>query len=126
MRLMCLVPMLASCALMTGCSVKNPRLLSGTTADRPADVTLEMTARKFDFEPAEVHVKQGQVVELRIVATDRKHGFELKQFGIRTELLEGQPVTVRLLANERGQFGFRCDILCGLGHLGMKGRLIVE
>jgi cytochrome c oxidase subunit II len=126
MRLMYLVPMVAGCALMTGCSVKNPRLLSGTTADRPADVTLDMTARKFDFEPSEVHVKQGQVVELRINATDRKHGFELKQFGIRTELPEGQPVTVRFLANERGEFGFRCDVFCGLGHLGMKGRLIVD
>jgi cytochrome c oxidase subunit II len=126
MRMTYLATLIACCTLMIGCSVKNPRLVSGATANRRPDVTLEMSARKFDFEPPEVRVKQGQLVELRIVATDRKHGFELKQFGIRTELLEGQPVTVRFVANERGQFGFRCDVLCGLGHLGMKGKLIVE
>ena len=126
MRMTCLATVIACCGLAIGCSVKNPRLVSGAAANRPPDVTLDMSARKFDFDPPEVRVKQGQLVELHIVATDRKHGFELKQFGIQTELLEGQPVTVRFVANERGRFGFRCDVLCGLGHLGMKGALIVE
>jgi cytochrome c oxidase subunit 2 len=116
----------ASCSFLLGCSVKNPRLVSGTTAERPPDVALEMRARKYDFEPAEVRVRRGQVVELHLTATDRKHGFELKPFGIQTELPEGQPVIMRFVANQRGEFGFRCDILCGLDHLGMKGKLIVE
>jgi len=126
MRSVYVAMLAASSTLLFGCSVKNPRLVSGTTAERPPDVTLEMRARKYDFEPAEVRVKMGQVVELHLTAADRKHGFELKPFGIQTELPEGQPVTVRFLANQRGEFGFKCDILCGVGHLGMNGKLIVE
>jgi heme/copper-type cytochrome/quinol oxidase subunit 2 len=111
---------------MLGCSVRNPRLLSANAANRPADVTLAMSARKFVFDPSEIRVKQGQVVELRIVAADRKHGFELRPFGIRAELPEGQPVTVRFLADRSGEFEFTCIVFCGLGHHGMNGKLIVQ
>ena len=125
MRTLYVAVLAVSCVVMLGCSVKNPRLLSAP-ADRPADVTLSMNARKYEFEPAEIRVKQWQVVELRIVATDRKHGFELKPFGIRADLPEGQPVTVRFLANQRGDFEYACAVFCGLGHHGMKGKLVVE
>ena len=126
MRSTYLAVLATSSFLMLGCGVKNPRLISATTADRPPDVTLTMNARKFEFDPAEIRVKQGQVVELHLVTTDRKHGFELKPFGIRAELPVGQPVTVRFLANQRGEFEFRCIVFCGMGHLGMKGKLVVE
>jgi len=126
MRSTCWLVLLAGCSVMLGCSVKNPKLLSANAADRPPDVTLAMSARKFVFEPSEIRVKQGQVVELRISATDRSHGFELKPFGIRSELPEGKPVAVRFLADQRGEFEFSCIVFCGLGHHGMKGKLIVE
>lgn len=117
---------IASCLPLVGCGVRRPMRVSPDAADRVADVTLVVDARKFEFDPPEIRVKQGQVVELRLIATDRKHGFDLEPFGIRTELLEGAPVTVRFVANQRGEFGFRCNVFCGLGHLGMKGMLIVE
>ena len=126
MRSTCWFALLAGCSVMLGCSVKNPRLLSASAANRPPDVTLAMSARKFVFEPSEIRVKQGQVVELRISAADRTHGFELKPFGIRAELPEGQPVAVRFLADRPGEFEFTCAVFCGLGHHGMKGKLIVE
>ena len=116
----------ASGFLLAACAVRNPTLVSPDARGKRPDVTVAMEARKFQFDPPEVRVKEGQVVELQLVATDRKHGFELESFGIRTELPEGHPVTVFFVANRRGEFVFRCTIFCGLGHLGMNGRLIVE
>jgi cytochrome c oxidase subunit II len=126
MRSTCWLVLLAGCSVMLGCSVKNPKLLSVNAANRPPDVTLTMSARKFVFDPSEIRVKEGQVVELRIASADRKHGFELEPFGIRAELPEGQPVAVRFLADRRGEFEFTCIVFCGVGHHGMKGKLIVE
>jgi len=108
------------------CRVRNPIRVSPAAADRAADVTVAIHARSFEFDPSEIRVKQGQVVELQLVAAGRKHGFGLTAFGIRTEPPEGSPVTVRFVADRRGEFGFRCNVFCGLGHLGMRGRLIVE
>ena len=126
MRSMSLAALAASCFLVAACGVKNPRLVSATAADRPADVTLAMSAHKFEFDPPEIRVKQGQVVELRLVSTDGKHGFELKPFGIQADLSKDQPITVRFMANQAGEFEFRCIVFCGLGHHGMKGKLVVE
>jgi len=116
---------ITSTALLA-CGVRSPARVSPDAAGRPADVSFAVNARKFDFDPGEIRVKQGQVVELRLTATDRKHGFALEPFGIRTELLEAVPVTVRFVADRRGAFTFRCNVFCGLGHLGMSGKLIVE
>ncbi len=114
------------CIAIAACSVKHPVLQAPGAADRPPDVTLSLMAHNFDFEPSELHVKQGQTVELHLLATDRTHGFELKPFGVRAELPKDQPVTVRFVANQRGTFTFRCIVFCGLGHLGMNGKFIVE
>lgn len=121
-----LISGIASCLLLVACGVRSPIRVSPDAADRPADVSLAVNVRKFEFDPPEIRVKQGQVVELRLIAADRTHGFDLGPFGIRTELPEGVPVTVRFVANRRGEFGFRCNVFCGLGHLGMNGRLVVE
>ena len=116
----------ATAFLLAACAVRNPTLVSPDARGRTPDVTVAMEARQFRFDPPEVRVKEGQVVALQLVATDRKHGFALESFGIRTELPEGRPVTVVFVANQRWEFGFGCNIFCGLGHLGMNGRLIVE
>src|SRR2546423_7241962 len=86
MRSTCGLVLLAGCSVMLGCSVKNPKLLSVNAANRPPDVTLTMSARKFGFDPSEIRVKEGQVAELRMAAADRKPGFGLEAFGIRAEL----------------------------------------
>lgn len=121
-----LAALIASCSLMVGCGVKNPRLVSATAADRPADVRRTMSARRYEFDPPEIRVKQGQIVELHLVSNDGRHGFELKPFGIRADLPEDQPITVRFVANQPGEFEFRCIVFCGVGHHGMKGKLVVE
>ena len=94
--------LLGTCAVTLGCGVHNPQLLSTNAANRSPDVTLAVSARKYVFEPSEIRVKQGQLVELHVSATDRTHGFELKPFGIRAELPEGKPVDVRFLAATPG------------------------
>ncbi len=87
---------------------------------------IQMTARKYKFDPGVITVKKGDVVRLIITAQDRKHGFQLKEFGIDQELPKGTPTTVEFTADKAGTFEFKCSVFCGFGHGKMKGKLVVE
>jgi len=86
----------------------------------------EITARKFQFEPAVLEVTQGERVRLTLRAMDGTHGFALKPFKVKAVLpASGEPVTVEFVADKVGTFGFACSEYCGSGHSRMKGRLVV-
>lgn len=88
--------------------------------------TITMTAEDFHFTPEEIHVKQGTLVKLEMKSIDGTHGFALPDFGIDKRLDEGKTVTVEFFAQEKGEYDFHCSHFCGIGHLGMTGKIIVE
>lgn len=87
---------------------------------------IKMSAKKYEYTPGEIHVKQGEHVRLLITATDRKHGFEIKDLGIKTDLEKGEETVVEFTADKPGTYEFRCSNFCGFGHRRMKGMLVVE
>jgi len=87
---------------------------------------IKMTAKKYQFDPSVLTVKQGARVRLVITATDRDHGFKLKAYDINQHLKKGVPTTVEFTADKAGTFPFECSDFCGLGHSHMKGKLVVE
>lgn len=87
---------------------------------------IQMTAKKYEFDPSVVTVKKGERVKLVITALDRDHGFKLKDFGIDQKLKKGVPTAIEFTADKAGTFGFKCSKFCGFGHWKMKGRLVVE
>jgi cytochrome c oxidase subunit 2 len=92
-----------------------------------ADVhEIKMTAKKYQYDPNVITVKQGEKVRLIITALDRKHGFKLDAFGINQVLEKGDPTIIEFTADKPGTFEFHCSVVCGLGHHRMKGKLIVE
>ncbi len=92
----------------------------------PAVHEIKMTAKKYEFNPEEIRVKQGERVRLLITATDRTHGFEIKDLGIKVRLEEGKETPVEFVAEKSGEFQFNCSVRCGWRHGSMKGKLIVE
>ncbi len=47
-------------------------------------------------------------------------------FGIDETLDENVMKVVEFYAGEKGEYGIRCSHFCGIGHLGMTGKLIIE
>lgn len=105
--------------------------------------TIEVTAKKYDFTPSPIRVKQGATVRLKITATDRTHGiridpypdgakdkgepglvFTAKQDCLKLE--KNEPATVEFVAKTPGAYTFKCCVHCGFGHGHMKGQIIVE
>jgi cytochrome c oxidase subunit II len=87
---------------------------------------VEMQAKRYDFIPEVVKVKAGTLVMLKITAVDGTHGFALGAFGIDERLEQGEVKVIEFYASKPGEYGFSCSHLCGIGHLGMKGKVVVE
>lgn len=87
---------------------------------------IRMTAKKYEYSPSEIRVKQGERVRLLITALDRKHGFAIKDLNIKTELEKGKETVVEFTADRPGEYKFKCSVRCGWRHRWMNGKLVVE
>jgi cytochrome c oxidase subunit 2 len=88
--------------------------------------SFSMTASRFQFEPDRIEVTEGDRVQISLTSVDTKHGFSLKEFGVKTAVKPGAAVTVEFMAAKPGEFSFACSEYCGRGHSGMKGTLVVK
>jgi cytochrome c oxidase subunit 2 len=110
-------------------------------ADAPR--VIEVSAKKYEFAPAEIHVKKGEKIELKVHSADETHGVKLNLYpeGSKAKgapgLVLDQPAEngkvskgvdqiVDFVAQEPGTYDFVCAKFCGFGHDRMKGKLIVE
>jgi len=107
--------------------------LPGTVAQEANDAgamrsvqEIQVTLRKYEFSPGTLHVRKGEQVKLVMAAVDHDHGFKLDDFNINQKIPKGTTVVVEFTADKAGTFQFRCSNVCGLGHRGMKGTLVVE
>jgi cytochrome c oxidase subunit II len=96
------------------------------TAAQTAPSEIKVTAKKYEFDPSAIKVKQGDHVRLVVTALDHDHGFKLEAFNIDQLLKKGEAVTIEFTADKAGAFPFECSHFCGLGHKKMKGELVVE
>jgi cytochrome c oxidase subunit 2 len=88
--------------------------------------TIDVTASRFQFEPATISVAQGDTVRLRLHSADRSHAFAIKAFRVKALIPKGgETVTVEFVADQAGTFAFTCSEYCGTGHSRMKGKLVV-
>ena len=83
-------------------------------------------AKKYEFDPEAITVKQDERIKLVITALDHDHGFKIDAFHIDQLLKKGEPTTIEFTADTTVTFPFQCSHFSGLGHKGMKGELIVE
>jgi len=104
---------------------------------------IQVTAKKYEYSPAPIHVKRGAKIELKITALDHDHGFAIFLVPEAAhsngpaglvftspqecwQLKKGEATTIEFLAQTPGTYSFKCCHVCGLGHRGMKGQLVVD
>jgi cytochrome c oxidase subunit II len=114
-----------------------------SNADTGAVQVITVTAKKYEFDPSPIRVKQGAKVRLNITASDHAHGFKINPFpegsarggepGLLfssaqdcTKIEKGQTASVEFTAQKAGTYAFRCCTVCGWHHRSMKGELMVE
>jgi cytochrome c oxidase subunit 2 len=94
-------------------------------AAQPAEQVIRISARKFEFLPEEVTVKQGVPVLLELTTADVTMGFNAPDFKVRADIVPGKVAQVRFVPQKAGTFEYLCDVFCGSGHEDMSGRITV-
>jgi len=103
---------------------------------------IEVSAKKYEFDPAEIRVKKGTRVELKVHSVDETHGIKLsltpegskeKSPGLLFDkpddngrVEKDQDQVLDFVAQQAGTYEFKCAKVCGIHHGKMKGKLIVE
>jgi len=88
--------------------------------------TITITAHRFAFEPAQVTLKKGEPVVLKLVSSDVVHGFYLKPLKIDEIIEPGKTTEVKVTPQAAGTFTTICDHFCGVNHGNMKMTIVVE
>ena len=87
---------------------------------------IEMTARRFVYEPNEIALKAGERVVVAIRSLDFVHGMNIPDLGMRLDLMPGKVTKLELQPKAPGVIDFVCDNFCGDGHEEMHGRFVVS
>jgi len=100
---------------------------SALLAAPPAEPRMiEVTAKRFAFEPAEIQVAVGEPVRLMVRSADGVHGIEIKKVKVNKMIPRGgDPVIINFTAKEAGRFPILCSEYCGDEHDNMRGTLVV-
>lgn len=102
--------------------------LSQGRVSRAADAprAIAITARRFEFEPREIHLKVGETVKLEVTSADVAHGFFQRALKIDADVVPGKTSEVTVTPAAAGTFTLICDHFCGAQHGNMKMTIVVE
>jgi len=101
-------------------------LVAPGTAPGAEPRVVEITAKRFAFSPAEVVLRKGEPVTLRLRSLDVTHGFFQRALGIDLEIEPGKVTDLTITPAQAGRFLTICDHFCGSGHANMKVVFVVE
>lgn len=81
---------------------------------------IEIHAKRFTFEPAEITLKKGETVTLALTSDDVPHSLVVNDLGIKSSIVKGKITEVTVTPTKAGTFQGKCGRFCGSGHGSMK------
>ncbi|MFL6302121.1 MAG: cupredoxin domain-containing protein [Candidatus Sulfotelmatobacter sp.] len=90
----------------------------GGDAD-PKPQVIEIHAKKFGYEPAEVTLHKAQVYKLHLTSEDVPHSLRIKALNLNAAMKPEQFNDVLFSPDQSGDFKADCGIYCGAGHMKM-------
>ncbi|HEV3151603.1 MAG TPA: cupredoxin domain-containing protein [Acidobacteriaceae bacterium] len=81
---------------------------------------IEVTAKRFEFDPAEITVKKGEPVVIVLKSADVPHGLSFEDLGVNVKVAKGQTAELPFTPTKVGDFVGKCSVFCGSGHGHMK------
>jgi cytochrome c oxidase subunit 2 len=91
-------------------------LMLSTIRVTAAEQEIEIHAKKFEFVPAEITLKQGVPVKLKLVSDDVEHSLVIAGLGVKQDMKVGQPAEITVTPTATGDFKGDCGVFCGIGH----------
>ena len=111
-------------ALLCGAAITSARQ-DPATASAPR--VIEVTAKRFTFEPSKIEVTEGERVRLVVKSADGVHGMQIKKFNVNKLVPRGgKTIDIDFVASAPGTYEILCSEECGEGHEMMTGTLVVN
>ena len=88
--------------------------------------TIEIHAHRFNFSPAEITLKKGETVTLKLYSDDVPHSLVIRDLGVNQEVSKGHPGEVTVTPEKTGDFHGKCGRFCGSGHGSMSFTVHVQ
>jgi len=102
---------LVPCLLLL-CSLRNPQ--RAQAADTPRRI--EVTAKRFEYIPADVTLKKGEPVVLVLHSADVAHGVKFAELNLKTDIGTNATSELAFTPDKVGTFVGHCSHFCGSGH----------
>ena len=87
--------------------------------------TIEITAKRFSYDPGEITLKKGQPVVLVLKSADVEHGLRFRDLNVNIKVRPGGTIEARFTPEKTGDFIGHCSVFCGSGHGSMILKLHV-
>ncbi|MBI3326899.1 MAG: cytochrome c oxidase subunit II [Nitrospinae bacterium] len=139
------VPAFIVTLLDLGIDISGAKVWQKIKGPAPAsEVAVRTTAKQFNWEilypgpdgqfgtaddlllENELHVPVNKVVQVTLASKDVIHSFFLPNVRLKQDAVPGRDIPVWFEATKPGRYEIPCAELCGFGHSGMKGYLIVH
>jgi cytochrome c oxidase subunit 2 len=80
---------------------------------------IDITAKRFGYEPAEITVKRGEPLVLELTSQDVTHGLKFKEINLNVKIEKKKTTELAFTPVKAGDFVGHCSVFCGSGHGGM-------
>jgi cytochrome c oxidase subunit 2 len=98
----------------------------GQVIDKGAGLyEVHMVARMWAFDPPEVRLPPGAVVDLYLSALDVTHGLYIERTNVNLMAVPGAVNAARVRFDAEGEYPVICHEYCGVGHQAMMGRFVI-
>lgn len=77
---------------------------------------IEVVAKRFTFEPAQVTLHKGQPVVLVLKSDDVAHGLRFRELNLDVKANKGESKELSFTPDKVGDFVGHCSVFCGSGH----------
>jgi len=102
---------LVPCLLLL-CSIREVPPAHAAQAPR----RIEVTAKRFEYIPAEITVKKGEPVVLVLHSTDVAHGIKFTELNLKADIGTAGTSELPFTPEKVGTFVGHCSHFCGSGH----------
>jgi cytochrome c oxidase subunit II len=98
------------------CILFGMKFIGASAAAQATPQRVEVTAKRFEFEPAEITLKKGVPVDFVLKSADVAHGIRIRELNLDLKVTKGGTSEVTLTPDKTGDFVGHCSVFCGTGH----------
>ena len=107
--------LLAFCIVSCVLALPGP-FVQATSASSISPKRIEVTARRFEFDPGSITLKRGEPVVLVLKSMDVPHGLRFRELGVEVKAPKGGSGQIQFTPDKVGDFVGHCYVFCGAGH----------